>query len=772
MVLVKIKLKRRFLENSLRVFLLCSLLIVAKGSVNVLAQGQNRKRPVSVVDCIQMSKLGAPEYWRGGFPEGGIAQFSPDMRKFVVLLRKGNLEENTNEYSLNLWQTDDVFNSAGPVVLLTMSSSSNREAITDVTWLDDNETVAFLGEQPGEQRQLYTFNVRTQALKKLTNHPTSLTSYNMTPRGDQIAYVAEEPAESMWNKKTRREGFPISNEVLSNLVAGQKRDAHGYNGERKLFFQSHSKVSGPLDAKGRIELLHSIPSLSLDGKRILIPTQLAKVPDQWKEYSDPELHDLTTQKLLPGQYSFLTRFVLIDATTGESQVLLESPVGRRGAEVAWAPDGRSVAIAGIYLPLEGTSGEERRIRRSKTFVVEVRVPDGEITKISEQDLRLLRWESKGLVLKARTVKAELNLSPKVLFRRSGEGWEKVGDKMETEAGPEIIVEENMNTRPKIFALHAVTRQKNLLLDLNPQFDDLRFAKVEQIEWGSPGGHKVKGGLYYPLDFAPGKRYPLVIQTHGWNRNKFWIDGPWTSAFAAQPLAGKNIFVLQVPDPPEDLEKTPEEATSAVSAFEGAIEYLDTKRLIDRSRVGLIGFSRTGLYVRYALTHSDQPFAAVSVMDSNDGGYFQYLALSNSNPDFTDYNEGINGAAPFGAGLKKWMEHSPGFSINKVRIPFRIVSPRSSISVLSEWEWFAALTRLGKVVEMVMLEDGDHILQKPWDRMVSQQGNVDWFAFWLKGEEDPDPTKVEQYARWHELRKMQEENDTKAKAAKEKPAAPN
>ncbi len=107
-----------------------------------------------------------------------------------------------------------------------------------------------------------------------------------------------------------------------------------------------------------------------------------------------------------------------------------------------------------------------------------------------------------------------------------------------------------------------------------------------------------------------------------------------------------------------------------------------------------------------------------------------------------------------------MKLSPGFSVDRVQTPFRIVSPRSGISVLMEWEWFAALTRLGKPVELVMLEDGEHILQKPWDRMVSQQGNVDWFDFWLNGHEDPDPTKAEQYARWRELRKLQEENEKK------------
>jgi hypothetical protein len=39
-------------------------------------------------------------------------------------------------------------------------------------------------------------------------------------------------------------------------------------------------------------------------------------------------------------------------------------------------------------------------------------------------------------------------------------------------------------------------------------------------------------------------------------------------------------------------------------------------------------------------------------------------------------------------------------------------------------------------------------------MVSQGGSVDWFCFWLKNEEDPDPAKAEQYARWRDLRKLQ------------------
>ena len=49
-------------------------------------------------------------------------------------------------------------------------------------------------------------------------------------------------------------------------------------------------------------------------------------------------------------------------------------------------------------------------------------------------------------------------------------------------------------------------------------------------------------------------------------------------------------------------------------------------------------------------------------------------------------------------------------------------------------------------------------------MVSQGGSVDWFRFWLQDHEDPDPTKVEQYKRWRELRTMQQAQDAeRAKA---------
>jgi hypothetical protein len=159
-------------------------------------------------------------------------------------------------------------------------------------------------------------------------------------------------------------------------------------------------------------------------------------------------------------------------------------------------------------------------------------------------------------------------------------------------------------------------------------------------------------------------------------------------------------------------------------------------------------------------HSEYRFAAATLADSTDHSYFTYLAILNSLPSFGADAEGTNGRPPFGEGLTSWLENAAGFNLYKVKTPVRLEA-HSRGSLLGEWEWFASLWRLSKPVELVLIPDATHVPVKPWERMVSQQGDVDWFCFWLKGEEDSDPAKAGQYTRWRELRKLQQENGTTA-----------
>src|SRR5713101_2841587 len=93
-------------------------------------------RPVTVKDFIEMTELGHFQAFNGS----PVANFSPDGREFVVVVRKGDLSSNTIRYSILLWSAIRLLDAHPPFLVLTMESSSNRPAIRDVSWLPDNET--------------------------------------------------------------------------------------------------------------------------------------------------------------------------------------------------------------------------------------------------------------------------------------------------------------------------------------------------------------------------------------------------------------------------------------------------------------------------------------------------------------------------------------------------------------------------------------------------------------------------------------------------------
>jgi hypothetical protein len=66
----------------------------------------------------------------------------------------------------------------------------------------------------------------------------------------------------------------------------------------------------------------------------------------------------------------------------------------------------------------------------------------------------------------------------------------------------------------------------------------------------------------------------------------------------------------------------------------------------------------------------------------------------------------------------------------------------------------------KPVEMWVYPDEYHQKIQPKHRYSVYLRNVDWFRFWLKGEEDPDPAKKEQYERWRKLRELQRDDLSK------------
>lgn len=706
-----------------------------------------QERGVTVADVIGMTRLASPVDSRA---------FSPDGKRFAFVLKKGNLKENTNRYCLLLIETNHVFQDPEARLLVSFSSSSNREGIKQITWLEDNDTILFLGENPGELTQLYAIRISSNELRKLTDHNTNVTSYSTSANGEHVVYAAEKSASDLLMPDVIHYGFHIPENIdLPELIAG--RVSNSGSDKCELFEKIEGQeIDRQLVVKGRLVIPSPRLFLSPDGEHLVVRTIVREIEPIWREYNDPVLEMVINWNLPKGSGIWIERYELLGMKDGSSRILIDAPIGYSHSELAWFADSQSVIVTGVHLPLLGVSDQKKRdARRAGTFVVAVTIRDGGIEEITDRSLELLGWEQHANLWKFKSEldKNKVNDSAEIVYyRRNVKGWQLVGDVSQAQAGPNIFVDQDLNAAPRLTAEDQKTNRKAVLLDLNPQLDAFLLGRVENIRWTDSAGQELKGGLYLPPGYEPGRKYPLVIQTHGYHPSEFWMDGPYTTAFAAQPLANRGIAVLQLG---ELAIGSAEEGDRNMRAIESAIDYLDQRGIIDRERVGLIGFSRTCYHVKYALAHSTFHFAAASVTDGIDAGYFQYFIFGNWVASTAAEFETLEGAPPFGEGLKVWLGRAPGFSLDKVHTPLAIQAIGPS-SLLGEWEWFSGLTHLGKPVDFVYIPTGSHVLEKPWDRMASQQRNVDWFVFWLKSEEDPDLVKCEQYQHWRKLREKQRE----------------
>ena len=265
------------------------------------------------------------------------------------------------------------------------------------------------------------------------------------------------------------------------------------------------------------------------------------------------------------------------------------------------------------------------------------------------------------------------------------------------------------------------------------------------------------GLVKPTGYILGRHYPLVIQIYDFHEDQFLTDGLFPTAMAARPLASAGIAVLQVQ---RKLPHTfdPAEADAQLAGLDSAIDQLEQEGLVDEKKVGLVGFSFSCWYVENALIKDPKRFTAATIADGLDVSYMQYHLWGIGYRSLEREFEKIIGSKPVGDGMKQWFALAPGFHLDQVTTPLRIEAITPS-SVLAEWEIYSSLRQQEKPVDLIYFPEGQHIHQRPLERLASQEGDVDWFRFWLQGYEDPDPSKRGQYKRWETMRSFNGPIDT-------------
>jgi dipeptidyl aminopeptidase/acylaminoacyl peptidase len=323
----------------------------------------------------------------------------------------------------------------------------------------------------------------------------------------------------------------------------------------------------------------------------------------------------------------------------------------------------------------------------------------------------------------------------------------------------LEVRAGYNVPPAIYAL-GKHNSSRLLYDLAAHARARALGSVERYQWVDSIGHPWRGLLALPADYRRGLRYPLIVQTHGEDLflphgEMFFAEGSSTTAFPGRAATGRGFIVLTIDETSGGVDISRDrsnEAPKVIDGYGSAIRSLAENGLIEPTKVGAIGWSRTSYYVKYALTHAPELFAAAVAVDGVDYGlwqYFGWLDMPGRAALDAEFQQAYAGT-PWARG-NRWGAEAPIFGVDKVRAPVLGGANSLASTALSEWEFYAGLRRLNKPADLILYPQGQHVLVDPLYRRYSTQISLDWLDYWINGYRDPDPSKNEQYARWESMR---------------------
>jgi dipeptidyl aminopeptidase/acylaminoacyl peptidase len=639
--------------------------------------------------------------------------------------------------------------------------------VQDWRWLPDSSEVVFLERINGERR-LMIAHLRTKKIKELAAGAKNIKAFDIRdPRN--FVYTAADPTEIKKHQdqnSAELHGSAIvgTGRSLGELIMPDDPVVVRRHSPRACLWAVLDGMQFEVKHDGEQVVPEGNPALSPDGHSVVTILPVPNVPKSWETLYPPPFAS-SGDRIHSGHLS-TQQYVRIDLRTGSVQSLTNAPTsGAAGwwAEGSpdWSNDGQEVLLPGTFLDTSASVA-------SRPCVAAVNLVSDTRTCIEVSKARTETSYEEGfhVVSSVHFVNGDkhsvaINFSlpdgtagSSEYLQMSDGKWQKVGQSQgqskASHGGLEVSIKQAINEPPLLVASDEHTSR--VLWDPNPQLKNIDLGQASLYLWKDKQGRQFKGGLYKPVGYKAGQRYPLVIQTHGYDGfNESFFSPPggeMPTGFAARALAAAGILVLQVDE--NCPFGTPEEGPCAVSAYESGTNSLVSDGLVDPTKIGVIGFSRSCFYVMEAITASSLQIRTASITSGLMFDYWQSM--------FTSEGDSIIGAPPFGKGLQQWLKRSPGFNLDKVNAPLMVVG-EGPYNLLAMWAPYAGLRYLHKPVDLIMLNTDEHTLTNPAMRIASQGGSVDWFRFWLQGYEDPDPAKADQYKRWRELKKLQEENAT-------------
>lgn len=741
------------------------------------------KRPLTPEACTSVRYIA-----EGGDTDRSRIQISPDGLKVAYVVQVTDLAANDNNEELYVAPLQPQAHDSPRSVLI-------NQRVTAIRWFPDNRHLAVLMRH-GQRIVLAEIDSVTNNQEIIWEANNDITDYSMDAAGKTMAVGVRTKTHAAPTSEVPRDsqkGYRIDRVSIGHSLAPRRRvyilhrtDEHHWNVSAPIKFVS------PLSEKTIEDIIdnHSLPiSISPNGKLLLLDNteSLSDVPkgSAWE-------HSMLTKYVLDrGGFGLYVSY-LYDLNTGQASMPLTSPLV---LDALWAPDSKSymqVALAPASSAWERSDLEKSTLNSHMTHLFSVDMGTGKVSEILNRAVELPVAWTKAADIIIRDPAGTLTT-----LRKTSNQWKPIETKRILPGGAapltsfvsdgeRVVMEyQNASTPPRITAFDLKTERAWTVAKLNPQVDEFVLPKTESITWTTSTGFKATGLLLLPPGYDQQRRYPLVIENGSVLYNgKFVCDAGigHEPSYVRGILADAGVIYLMRDWPGIDDWKTnyypkgfPGEIAEAAfqqDLVESAVNILDQRKIIDPTKVGLIGFSRGGWLVEYMLAHSHIPFQAASATDNVLYSMGEYWYLNNERT--ARAWEFMYGGPPYGKSLKNWLDYSISFNLDKIHTPLLTEvmghgkqyadpdAPPDNVAIHNEI--FVGLSQLHKPVEYYYYPNETHEPEHPQARIANLQRNVDWFRFWLQGYERPNPEDPNQYKRWEHLRELREADN---KTAEEK-----
>lgn len=641
---------------------------------------------------------------------GGVV-LSPDGKHVAFGVQTTDWSEN--RYDNEIWLSRN----GEPAYQLTNTAKGNSSG---AGFSPDSRWIAFLANR-GNKNQIHVMRVDGGEARAVTNEDEGISSFDWHPSGKSFIFQRPEKEDKSKAEREKRYG--------------------GFEADDKEFTVQHLwQVSFDPDLRDPSEMPCYEKTDSLKTKAGCI---------QW-----PKATRLTEGKFTVTGYAVSpdgnhVAFThqpnpLINSSMKADISVLELSSKKVTKVVAnpssdffqdWSPDSKEILFTS-----KGADTVSHFYTNTKVFAMNLSSKvTRQLAKNIDEDLGGLSWKSTGIfaTVQEKTKRSLFRLDPNTGDHVKVNGLpEQVGSVSFSKSGDHFaMTARNGDQVSEVFLSPTASPAPKKISDMTGQIKDWKVATSEVISWKSKDGATIEGVLHKPASYDAAKKYPLLVVIHG---GPTGVDTPTPVPGGVYPIVqwlDKGALVLRVNyrgsagygEAFRSLNVRNLGVGDAWDVLSG-VDYLDSKKMIDRSKMGCMGWSQGG-YISAFLTTNSTIFKAISV-GAGISNWMTYYVSTDIHPFTRQYLK----ATPW-SDEAIYKKTSPMTNINQAKTPTLIQHGEFDrrVPIANAYELLQGLRDKNVPSELIVYKGFGHGISKPKERLAANWHNWQWFAKYVWGE---------------------------------------